>query len=481
MPQGMKLCDQSATRPLQAAGIGLALLFWPLAAAVDSFVFGDAPFSRSLLQPGPAQLWMRSLVVLLLAGISWYAARLRSRYLEAERASRSKSEFLASVSHEIRTPMTAILGYVDEMIDAGDLRRIPADRLRALDTIRRNGLHLLQVINDILDLTKLDAGRLELECVPCSPRVLVSEVCSLMRVRATEKGLELETSSADTLPECVRADPTRVRQVLLNLVSNAIKFTEQGAISISADTVGEGAQAQLRLRVKDPGIGMSEEQVARLFEPFTQGDRSTTRLYGGTGLGLSISLNLVEHMGGAIEVESAPDEGTCFSVTLPLEVTDEDVGETDARLDAYAAWLKRNQQPPPRLSCRVLLAEDGADNQRLIRSILERVGARVEVVGNGRLALERALAARDDGEPFDLILMDMHMPVLDGYNATRALRRAGYDLPVIALTAHAMSDDRDRCLQAGCDDYVAKPIDRPQFFAAIARVTYDGKSDEAGA
>ncbi|MFQ5514629.1 MAG: ATP-binding protein [Myxococcota bacterium] len=395
-------------------------------------------------------------------------AELLKAKTEAESSNLAKSHFLANMSHEIRTPMTAILGFTDEILEGGDLVQIPPERLDALNAIKRNGHHLLQILNDILDLSKIEAGRLELEQVRFSPLQLTAEVCSLMRVSATQKGLMFITEYPTPLPETILGDPTRIRQILINLIGNAVKFTETGTVRLVTRLIQSDAEPCVEFEVIDSGIGMTREQIFHLFDPFTQADSSTTRRYGGTGLGLSICQRLIDMMGGAIDVESAPGRGSRFSVSLPVGSLDgiplvENPTETESPQPATTDRATRGS-----LECRVLLAEDGPDNQRLIRRMLERMGARVEIAENGLEALERALDAHAEGVPFDVILMDMQMPVLDGYGATRALRRAGYHEPVIALTAHAMSSDRERCLQAGCDDFVTKPIDRQALFDTIA-------------
>lgn len=395
------------------------------------------------------------------------AQRSINEALEQTRAAdRAKSQFLANMSHEIRTPMTAILGYTELLFE----RSLDAAAAHdALATIKRNGDHLLTIINDILDLSKIEAGRLVVECNVFSPRQIVNEVVDLLRVRAEARGLRFEVVWTEPLPFEIETDPTRLRQILLNLVGNAIKFTERGSVRLEVSRHA-GATPNLRFAVHDTGIGMTEEQLGRLFQPFMQADGSMTRRFGGTGLGLAISRRLAELMGGTIDVTSGPMEGSTFTLTIPVTRT------FDAPGSGFACGLttpSRETHAPIDgdllAGYRVLLAEDSPDNQRLIRHVVTRAGAEVVVTDNGREACELALSALRDRRPFAVLLMDMQMPILDGYEATRRLREAGYDRPIIALTAHSMGADREKCRIAGCDDYGAKPIDRAQLIALIRR------------
>ena len=392
---------------------------------------------------------------------------------EADRANRLKSAFLANMSHEIRTPMTAILGYANLLLDA---EQSASDRVNYVQTIRRNGDHLLSIINDILDLSKIEAGRMAVERIACSPFQIISEVVSLMRVRAAEKKLELEVEYRGPIPQTIQTDPTRFREILVNLVGNAIKFTARGGVRIVADLADPAAAPEPRLRVAviDSGVGMTREQAARIFQPFAQGDSSTTRRFGGTGLGLAISRHLAELLGGGIRVDSRPGEGSTFVMTVltgPLAgvaLLDGPPRTETAGGSGAPEPGKPASEPAIALSGRILLAEDGPDNQRLISYFLKKAGATVEIADNGAVAVEKALQASAAGEPFDLILMDMQMPELDGYGATSMLRQKGYAGPIIALTAHAMDGDRQKCLKAGCNDYTTKPIDRKQLLRLSA-------------
>ncbi len=387
----------------------------------------------------------------------------------ATEASRSKSEFLANMSHEIRTPMTAVIGYADLLLDPGITA---SERLNHVQTIRRNGEHLLSLINDILDLSKIEAGKMTVESVPCSPSQIIVDVSSLMRVRAKDKGLAFEVEFETPIPETIVNDPTRLRQTLLNLVGNAIKFTHRGSVRIIARCDGPNApDPKLTLEVADTGVGLTREQAGRLFQAFEQADNSTTRKFGGTGLGLVICQRLTRMMGGDITVDSLPGRGSSFTMTVstgPLAGVRMFEGLTEAEIPEVGDAPKTQANVEP-LRCAVLLAEDGVDNQILISTVLKKSGASVVIAENGRLAVERALAAAVSGSPFDVILMDMQMPELDGYGATARLRQKGYRAPIIALTAHAMAGDRERCLNAGCDDYLTKPIHRTRLVETVRK------------
>jgi signal transduction histidine kinase/ActR/RegA family two-component response regulator len=388
---------------------------------------------------------------------------------QAEVADRAKGEFLANMSHEIRTPMTAILGYT-ELLAEGSLD--PTAAQNALATVRRNGEHLLTIINDILDLSKIETGQLTIERLPCHPRQLVLETAELMRPRVMSSGLRFDIEFDGPIPETVVTDPTRLRQILLNLIGNAIKFTQQGTVRV---VVGwrdrAGADAQLSFEVHDTGIGMSETQLGKLFRRFTQADNSTTRRFGGTGLGLAISRRLTEMLGGEISVTSREGVGTTFHFTVvaPAAATSGLPRTGERSVNLALPTTERPGGQLPLAGLRLLLAEDSPDNQNLIRQLLRKAGAEVAVVGDGQAALDQALAAVNRAQPFDAVLMDMQMPILDGYLATRLLREAGYVLPIIALTAHSMGADKQKCLDSGCDAFATKPIKREALVAVIQR------------
>jgi PAS domain S-box-containing protein len=401
-----------------------------------------------------------------------YNRRLQELNEAAQTANRAKSEFLANMSHEIRTPLTPILGYADVIAEAGSSPLV----VDAADCIRRNGHHLLAIINDILDLSKIEAGGLAVERVAFPPRQLIEEVVGLMNVRAQEKRLPLSVRYLGEIPELIESDPTRIRQILMNLVGNAIKFTATGQVRIVAqlDVEGEG-EARLRLDVEDTGIGIRSADMNRVFEPFAQADASTTRKFGGSGLGLAISKRLIERLGGTISVASTPGVGSTFSVSLPWAKIASPVQvalkkDPDQDPDgAAAATQAAVARPPATRKARLLLAEDNPDSRRLITVILQKQGAEVVAVENGEQAVAAVLEGENRGKPYDVVLMDVQMPVLDGLEATRRLRQRNYGGPIIALTAHAMNDDRIRCLEAGCDDYETKPIQRDRLAKVIAK------------
>ena len=385
----------------------------------------------------------------------------------AEGASRSKSEFLANMSHEIRTPMAAILGYSDLMLDPD---QSAGDRLNCVQTIRRNAEHLLVIINDILDLSKIEAGKLQVERIDCSPVQIVSDVASLLRGRAVEKGLALDVSFQTPIPAAVRTDPTRVRQILINLVGNAIKFTENGNVRLEVEMVDNGDEfnPRLRFRITDTGIGMSQQQIERIFRPFEQGDTSTTRRFGGTGLGLTICKRLAAMLGGEISVQSVPGRGSVFCVTVetgPLT----GVTMLSKCRESVQTGPEARPTTPTQLTGRILLVDDGPDNRQLLAYFLTQAGADVTVAENGRIGYEKAVEAMKAGAAFDVIVMDMQMPELDGYGATSKLRSEGYSGPIIALTAHAMAEDRTRCIRSGCSDYLSKPVSRRDLLRTVAR------------
>lgn len=382
----------------------------------------------------------------------------------AEAASRAKSEFLANMSHEMRTPLTSILGFADLLRSGGNG---PEETREYLDTIHRSGSHLLNLINDILDLSKIEAGKMRYSSVRFSPQVVIKDVLSAMSVRAASKRLSLDCQWIAPFPEQIHSDPSALKQVLVNLVGNAIKFTESGAVTLVVCLDASTPEPKLVIEVRDTGIGMSPEQLTQLFEPFNQGDASITRRYGGTGLGLAISRRIAEGLGGAITVESQPGVGSKFQLSIPVGPLDEvrmvNEPSTVASQTEPARAIEDEQISP----CRILLVEDGEINRKLLLVLLKRMGATVECAENGMLGVLAIAAAEATDHPFDLVLMDMQMPMMDGYAATSRIRTMGFTRPIIALTAHAMQGDKEKCVAAGCSGYVSKPIDPSLLFQAI--------------
>ncbi len=384
----------------------------------------------------------------------------------AEAGNRAKSEFLANMSHEIRTPMTAIMGFTDLLMSD---EMSASERQEHLQTIHRNAEHLLAIISDILDLSKIEAEKFELEPSDCSPQEIVEEVVSLLQAHATEKNVGLETAYSYPLPKAIRTDPVRLRQILVNLVGNAVKFTQRGGVTIGVRLVQpEDTPAKMQFEIADTGIGMSEEEISRLFRPFTQADMSLSRRFGGTGLGLHVSQKLAKILDGQIEVESEPDVGSVFTLTIDPGWLE------DVAMETAAPTLAKEEKPAKagqkqKLCGRILLAEDVKEIRTLVGMNLEMLGLEVDFAENGRIALEKASSSKAEGRPYDLILMDIQMPEWDGFDATRRLRQDGWQGAIIALTAHAMTGDREKCLEAGCDDYISKPMADAELFDTIVR------------
>ena len=380
----------------------------------------------------------------------------------AEDASQAKSVFLANMSHEIRTPLNAIIGFAELLGTEG----VTAEEMQTwAELIHRSGNTLHDLIGDILDLTKIESGKVEIERRPFDLSALVSELAMTFGNKAELEGLEFTCENVTGRSSWVTGDSARVRQITVNLLGNALKFTSAGRIALRASIVGNGSERRIRVSVQDSGTGISGEKLDSIFEVFVQADSSTTREYGGSGLGLAISRSLAELMGGTLRVESTVGVGSCFELELPAGL------ESAAQPNSEDAPIRENARPSLE-GRRVLIAEDGRDNALLARRILERAGAEVEWVVDGQLAVE-AVAT---GASYDLILMDMQMPVMSGYEATAALRASGSQLPILALTANAMAGDRERCLEAGCSDYLKKPLRRDQLLVRCAHWIEKGVS-----
>jgi len=386
------------------------------------------------------------------------AARAR-----AETALQAKAETLVNMSQEIRTPLLAILGYA-ELLRTADLA--DAQRLEHAGMIHRQGESLLTVLSDLFDLASIESGTLTISSCPVAPLEVVRSVFATLGARASQKGLELTSACATRIPSTIQTDPTRLRQVLHNLVDNAIKFTDTGSVRVSLSLVDqEGSEPKLRLDVIDTGTGISPDLHGRLFEAFN-GTSGAGRLNphenGGAGLGLVLSKRLCRLLGGDLHVESTPGQGTTFSASVRTGNLSGASLIDHPRAPLPSSRPGAEAEAADLAHAHILMIEDVAATQRLFRHFLESAGARVEVASDGREGVDRALAADQAGDPFDLVLMDIQMPVLDGYGATRELRSKGFRKPIVAVTACAMSGDRERCLEAGCDGYASKPLGRKE-------------------
>ena len=460
-------------------------------------------------------------VTLYLAGVFFVAALQRSlrKISEANReliemkkladlAARAKSDFLANMSHEIRTPMNAVLGFTDILTQRIILRGTSKEREEfkgIVEIIRKNSTDLLTIINDILDFSRMEANLLEVESVPVSIKQVIEDIRQMAQPNAEAKFLDLSVEYKEPIPELILSDPTRLRQILMNLINNAIKFTEKGRIRILCSTIigprstDDGtmpAPMILRIDVVDTGIGIAAAQLKGLFSPFSQADTSSTRQYGGTGLGLSIARKLAVLLDGDITVASKPGIGSTFSLLVHVYLpTEEALNLAKAKteiaksehgfstFDSGIHWPGQEtpvqpegmaetaipKDPPPLKGVRVLLVEDMVVNQLVISTQLRDAGAKAEIACNGEIGLQKINTDADNGFFFDVVLMDMQMPVMDGYEATKTLREQGYKRPIIAITAHALTGDREKTIEVGCDDYIAKPVDRKVLVETIKK------------
>ena len=392
-------------------------------------------------------------------------AELKAAKEAAEVANATKSAFLANMSHEIRTPLGAIIGFSELMLDE---TMTAAEKQKNIEIIKRNGKLLSGIINDILDLSKVEAAKLEVEKSDVRIVDLVNDVVSLLSLEAKEKGIKVQVSSEGPAPSVAKTDPLRLRQILFNIIGNAVKFTEKGSVNIKVKLVEE-ASAQLAFIVQDSGAGISSEQRQRLFSPFTQADVTTTRKFGGTGLGLVLSKKLAQALGGdVVLLSSSLGQGSTFRVTI-------DHGQSNATEFGLLDWSGKstttvsNSEKANELSnLNILLVDDSLDNQELIKRLLQLAGAKVETANNGIEAIEKV-----NNGSFNIVLMDLQMPEMDGYEATRRLRLQGVTLPIIALTAHAMKEERKKCLESGFDNHLTKPIDRKLLIQTL--VAYNEK------
>jgi PAS domain S-box-containing protein len=390
---------------------------------------------------------------------------LRRAKEAAEEANHAKSRFLANMSHEIRTPLNGILGFTELLRRKAD-RGDDDKRREFVETIERSGRHLLTVINDVLDLSKIEAGQITVDRVRCSPHEMIAEVVSILRVNAQEKGLSLNYSWDGDVPESIDSDPDRLRQILMNVVGNAIKFTEQGSVTIQVNLERDSDRERtlLKFKVKDSGVGISNDKLEVIFKPFVQADSSVTRLFGGTGLGLSISKRLCELLGGSIGVQSQPGLGSLF--TFSIDAGRPQFGKSKIPITGDVIPSAPKCTTDEALHGKhILLVEDGQINRQLIEIVLRDAGMQVTLTENGKQGLEAALE-----QVFDAVLLDMQMPVMDGYTAATEMRAAGVRYPIIALTAHAMSGDAEKCFQVGCSHYLSKPIEAERLLCTLASV-----------
>ena len=434
-----------------------------------TFVVNCSPVLGSRGKPGGALISFEDITQLEANKVELKTARD-----EAQAANRAKSEFLANMSHEIRTPMNAILGFT-ELLRRG-YGKGERDSAKHLATIHNSGKHLLALINDILDLSKVEAGRMEVERIDCAPHLIVRQAVQELSANAREKGITLDWEAQGLLPSKVSSDPGRLRQIVLNLLSNAIKFTNAGGVTVLLAYDDTVAGAFYRIQVKDTGIGVPEAKIDTMFEPFTQADASITRRFGGTGLGLTISRNFARALGGDIVATSVLGQGSTFTLSF-------DAGRPADAVMLAPQQVKADQADGPEHaaekweipSSRVLVVDDGPENRELVSLVLAEHGLWVEEAENGKVAVDKVQETA-----FDLILMDMQMPVMDGYEATRTLRARGVITPIVALTANAMKGYEAQVLEAGCTAYLTKPIDIDVLLAQVAALL-GGTRAKAGA
>lgn len=379
--------------------------------------------------------------------------------LRVEAESRSKSEFLAHLSHELRTPLTAILGYTDILLHRSASKKDESD----LQTIKRNGQHLLSLLNDVLDLSKIAAGRLEINMQTVDLNSFLAELRSLMEVAAKEKKLSLRFVAHKPLPRSIHTDPIRLRQILINLIGNAIKFTERGYVEVKIQ-VPDPARSHIQFAVRDTGVGIDSRDIEKLFQPFSQGDGNRFSADQGTGLGLTISKQLAARLGGDIKVSSQPGQGSTFILSI----------EAGPLNDAEFAPLAMTSRPAPdvdqlriRISGHVLVVDDLPDIRHLIGEIMSNAGARVSYAGDGEESIHRVAEFCRADDPLDLIIMDMQMPAIDGLTASKKLREQGCEIPILALTAATMQGEKERCIIAGCDDYLSKPVEEAALLQCV--------------
>jgi len=377
---------------------------------------------------------------------------------EAEAANHAKTAFLANMSHEIRTPLTAILGYSEMLLDDDQSQEEVEHEINSIIT---SGKHLQQIINDILDLSKIEAGQLIVEYQNVFPTVFMNELDAILGSQVSEKGLSFDMDYQFPIPGTIRTDPTRLKQILLNLCCNAIKFTKEGSIGISTQYLSNSNQMQII--VTDTGIGISEEEQGKIFYPFTQADNSTTRIYGGTGLGLCISKQLAKTLGGDITVASEKGKGSKFTITIDVGIEQNKLEMIHATPTQETFLNNKSAHHHIQLNGHILLVEDNTENQRLITKSISKIGLTSDIAENGKIGVEKALSGN-----YNLILMDIQMPVMGGLEAIRKLRDHGYTVPIIGITANAMQEDKNSCFAAGADNYLTKPLDFSHFYEVLS-------------
>lgn len=415
----------------------------------------ERPFSRLTL--------IRSVEVALRARLKQYEVRELLRALQkskdqAERANTAKTEFLANMSHEIRTPIGAIMGFIELLKNSDPDEQENATYMGIID---RNSKQLLSLIDDILDLSKVEAGKMTLENLEVDLREFLAEFNSTMNLKASEKSLNFRLASSGRIPDRIVTDPVRLRQVLSNVVGNAIKFTDRGSVTL---TTSYNAPF-LNFHVTDTGIGLSSQAAKKIFSPFTQADSSTTRKFGGTGLGLALSRSLAENLGGGLHLEnSEPNRGSTFAIQIKPALT-ADTHLIDAENLRLSSVQKENGESEEILKdLKVLVVEDSPDNQYLIETYLKKTGAIIDICSNGAEGYDQALRGA-----YDVVLMDVQMPVMDGHEAVRRLRNIHYVKPIVALTAHAMSDEKERCLASGFNEYLTKPLSKTSLVESLKK------------